>query len=105
MKISELSKRVALQYQTKVSDGMGGWTTTWTTAAEIYAAVWPVSASEQVKAQGVTMTISHRIRIRYRANLRSSWRIKMGSRFFNIVSIVDSNEAHKFLDILAKEAA
>ncbi|MHB8110500.1 MAG: phage head closure protein [Syntrophorhabdaceae bacterium] len=105
MRIGELNKRVSLQYSTRVADGAGGFTVTWATAAEIYAAVWPVSAKETIEAGQATMTITHRIRIRYRANLKSSWRIKLGSRYFNIVSIIDQNEAHKFLDILCKEAA
>jgi SPP1 family predicted phage head-tail adaptor len=51
------------------------------------------------------MTITHRIRIRYRANIKSSWRIKFANRYFNIVSIIDQNMQHKWLDILVKEAA
>lgn len=105
MKIGDLTKRVTIQYPAKVSDSMGGFTTTWTTAAEIYAAVWPVSASEAIQAQGATMTITHRIRIRYRAQIKAGWRLKLGSRYFNIVSIIDQNEAHKWLDLMCKEAA
>lgn len=105
MRIGELNKRISLQYSTRVADGAGGFTVTWVTAAEIYAAVWPVSAKETIEAGQAAMTITHRVRIRYRANIKSSWRIKLGSRYFNIVSIIDQNEAHKWLDILCKEAA
>jgi SPP1 family predicted phage head-tail adaptor len=105
MKIGDLNKRITLMYQTKVPDGAGGFTTTWTTAAEIYAAIWPVSAKETIEAAQATMTITHRIRIRYRANIKSSWRIKFANRYFNIVSIIDQNMQHKWLDILVKEAA
>jgi SPP1 family predicted phage head-tail adaptor len=105
MKISEMDKRITLEYSTRVSDPMGGFTTTWNVAAQVYGAVWPTSANEIKAANSTTMVISHRIRIRYRAGIKASWRIKMGSRYFNIVSIIDSNESHKFLDILCKEAA
>jgi len=105
MKIGELNKRITLMYQTKVPDGMGGFTVSWVTAAEIFGAIWPVSAKEVIEAAQPTMTVTHRIRIRYRANLKSSWRIKFANRYFNIVSIIDINMQHKFLDILMKEAA
>ncbi len=105
MRIGELSKRITLQYPTKTSDGMGGFATTWNDAATVYAAIWPVSAKETVQAMGQAMTITHRIRMRYRANIRSSWRIKFGNKYYNIVSIIDQNMAHKWLDILVKEAA
>jgi SPP1 family predicted phage head-tail adaptor len=105
LKIGDLNKRITLEYSTRVSDGMGGSTITWATAAEIYGAIWPVSAKETVQAMGQAMTITHRIRIRYRANIKSSWRIKFANRYFNIVSIIDQNMQHKWLDILVKEAA
>lgn len=105
--IGSLNKRIDIQAQTKVSDGMGGFTTTWTAvASSIPAAIWPVSASETVKAAQMSPTITHRIRIRYRAVLKASWRIKFGDRYFAIVGPpVDQNMAHQFLDIMCKEAA
>jgi len=105
MKAGELNKRITLQYQTKVPDGLGGFTTTWTDAATVWAAIWPVSANEQVQANATTMVISHRIRIRYRSVLKPSWRIKYGDKYFSIVSIINPNQAGRILDIMCKEAA
>lgn len=104
MNIGSLSKRITLQYPTKTPDSMGGFVTVWNDACTIFASLWPVSASEQVQNMGVTMTITHRIRIRYRANIRSSWRIHYGDKLYNIVSIINPNMAYKILDIMAKEA-
>ena len=83
---------------------MGGFVTSWVNAATIWAAIWPVSASEQVQSMQSTMTISHRIRIRYRSILRASWRIKFGLRYFNIVSIINQNEKNELLDLMCKES-
>ena len=105
MQIGDLRHSVTIQYSTRVADGAGGFTVTWATAAEVYAAIWPISAKETVQAMGQAMTITHRIRMRYRANIRSSWRIKHGSRYYNIVSIINPNMDRKWLDILVKEAA
>ncbi|OPY74917.1 MAG: Phage head-tail joining protein [Syntrophorhabdus sp. PtaU1.Bin153] len=105
MTIGAMNKRITIQHSTRIADGLGGWTISWADTGTVWAAIWPVSASEQVKAMGQTMTITHRIRIRHRGNIRASHRIKYGNRYFNIVAITNPNEANEYLDILAKEAA
>ena len=105
MQIGDLRHSVTIQYPRRVADGAGGFTVTWATAAEVYAAIWPISAKEIVQAMGQAMTITHRIRMRYRANIRSSWRIKYGNKYYNIVSIINPNMERKWLAILVKEAA
>ncbi len=105
MKIGDLNKRIMLQYPTRVPDVMGGATVTWVDAAEVWAAIWPTSAKEQVAGEQMTMEITHRIRIRWRSMLKASWRIKFGLRYFAIVSIVNPSEGNRVLDLLCKEAA
>jgi SPP1 family predicted phage head-tail adaptor len=82
---------------------MGGFSQTWSTAATVRAAIWPISATEQKRAAAPTMTITHQVRIRYYANLRGDWRIKFGSRYFSVVSIINTNEKNEILDIMCKE--
>ena len=104
--IGDLNKRIDLIATTKVGDGMGGITETdITVASSIPAAIWPTSAKDITAMNTTTMVISHRVRIRYRSVLRSSWRLKFGGRYFAIVSIIDPNEEHKFLDLMCKESA
>jgi len=105
MAAGDLNKRVTIQYETKVSDLMGGFTTVWNDGDTIFAAIWPVSATETIQSLQPNMVISHRIRIRYRSVLRASWRIKFGNRYFAIVSIINPNEKNEWLDLLCKEAA
>lgn len=102
---ADLDKRIELQATTKVSDGMGGFTNTFITLATIWAAIWPTSANEITAANATVMVVSHRIRIRYRSVLKASWRIVYAGRNFNIVSIIDPNMSHEWLDIMCKEAA
>jgi len=65
----------------------------------------PVSAKEMMQTDRTVMTITHRIRIRFRNTVRASWRIKFGNRYFNIESILNPNERNEWLDIMAKEVA
>jgi SPP1 family predicted phage head-tail adaptor len=105
MRIGDLNKRITLQYQTKVPDGMGKFIISWVDADTIWAAIWPVSANEIIAANTISMVVSHRIRIRYRSILKSSWRVKFGNRYFAIVSIINKNEKNELLDLMCKEAA
>jgi len=105
MRIGDLDKRISLQYQTKVSDGMGGFTISYVDAATIWAAIWPVSANEIIAANATSMVVSHRIRIRYRSVLKPSWRVKFGNRYFAIVSIINPNERNAMIDLMCKEAS
>lgn len=100
MRIGDLNKIIQIQAPTKVGD-----VTTFVTVATVNCAIWPVSASEQVQNMASVLVISHRIRIRYRSVLKATWRIVYAGRNFNIVSIVDINMAHTWMDILVKEAA
>ena len=107
--IGKLSKRITIQYPVSTADNMGGFTVTWSDYPMLWAAIWPVSAKEMVKSMQTSMEITHRIRIRYqRYDIKPSYRIKFtdtvkGDRYFNIISIINSNEKQEWLDILAKE--
>ncbi len=103
--IGRLDKRVTVQYPTKVSDAMGGFTLTWTDHGTIWAAIMPVSANDMIQAAQQVMNITHRIRIRYRSKFKTSWRIKFGLRYFAVVSILNPNEHNEWLDLLCREAA
>jgi SPP1 family predicted phage head-tail adaptor len=105
MNIGSLNKRVVLQHSTKSSDLMGGFLLAWIDVATVFAALWPTSAAEQVQAMQNTMTISHRIRMRYRSDIKPSWRIKFGNRYFAIVSIINPNEKNEVLDLMCKESS
>jgi SPP1 family predicted phage head-tail adaptor len=102
--VSELNKKIVIQKPVSVSDGMGGFTETWQEVSTVWAAIWPISASETIKTMQVGMNITHRIRIRYIESLRASYRILWQGRYFNITSIINPNTENRWLDILCKEA-
>jgi len=107
--IGKLNKRIKIQSKAQTADNMGGFIDTWSDLATLWAAIWPTSAAEFIRANQATMEITHRIRIRYqRFEIKPSYRIKFtdtvqGDRYFNIVSIINPNEKQEWLDIMAKE--
>ncbi len=105
LRSGDLNKQVDIQAQTKISDGLGGFTTSWTTLDTIWAAIWDATSNERNQANATTLIISHRIRIRYRSIFKSSWRLKFNNRYFVIVSVVNPGEKNEYLDLYCKEAA
>ena len=105
LRIGDLRHKIELQSFTSVADGMGGFTETWAKVNYVRAAIWPVSAKEMIQAGAPTMTITHRIRIRYYEDLTPAWRILFGTRYFSIESIINPNEQNKMQDLMCKEVS
>lgn len=105
MRIGGMRQRIKLQSFTNTTDNMGGFTKTWTTEAIVPAAIWPVSAKERIRSESPTMTTTHRIQIRYYEGLSPKWRVMFGSRYFNIVSIINKEERNIQMDLLCEEAS
>ena len=62
-----LRKRVSIQEQTDVSDGMGGYTTSWSAVSgmdSVPAAIWPMRSKERLDTMKLELEITHKIRIR-----------------------------------------
>ena len=104
MRAGELNKLIDIQQVSHVSDNMGGTTDTWSAyASSIWAAIWPISAKEQVMSAREEMEITHRVKIRYLSGLTAKMRIKYGTRYFDITSIINTEERGKEMILLARE--
>ena len=103
MPIGDLNKRITIQAATKVNDDMGGFIIAWADIDTIWAAIWPIGAKELILSMQNVMEITHRVRIRYRSVLRPEWRLKFGTRYFAILSIINPNERNEWLDLICKE--
>lgn len=104
MNIGSLNKRIKLQSQVKAKNAMGGTTISWKDEVTVWGAIWPISANEAVRSGQLSGVITHRIRIRYRSDIKASWRGLHNDKYYNITSPpIDLNTDHKILDILCKE--
>lgn len=105
MRSGILRHSVEIQSVTCVPDGMGGQTDSWATKAggTVRAAIWPISAIEQVRAGAQTMIGTHRVRIRYFPGISGKDRIKFGTRYFAIVSVMDREERNIEMELLCRE--
>lgn len=101
MQIGDLNKRVEFQAPTKASDGMLGFTVTWSTIITVWAAIWPLNSTERLANMQAGGTLSGKVRIRYsRTPFRTGWRIKYGNRYLNIEGlpvVIGNNDWLEFM--------
>jgi SPP1 family predicted phage head-tail adaptor len=98
-----LCQRIELQYPVETRDSMGGIVRTWTTSATVWAQVSPMTSREVVASGQVEGRTSHFIKIRHYSALRQSWRVKYGSRIFNIAGVRNVDERGKVMILDAIE--
>ena len=98
-----LNKRVDLQQATEDRDATGGTTRTWTTIVTRWAAIEPAKGREAYIFGQVESRTIIKIRIRYHADIDTTWRIQFGSKIFNIESLVNSGERNEFIDLFCEE--
>ena len=111
---SDFKARITLEYPVKTPDGAGGSTITWAVVQNpnspddprIWAIVNDFQSDEMVLAMQTTGALIHKIRIRYRTDVKSNWRIGYNGKYWSILGPpIDYMNQHRFLDLKAKETA
>jgi SPP1 family predicted phage head-tail adaptor len=105
MRAGNLRERVTFQTKTEVSDGISaGGTETWTdTLTGVPAAIWPLKGDQAIDAMKLEHTVTHRVRVRYQSAITADMRIEWGSRYLDIIAMINLNERNRELEIIAEE--
>lgn len=101
--ITRLRNRVALEQPADVADGAGGYTRSYTTIATVWAEILPMNGQEKLDAQKLQSSLMHRITIRYRTDVNATWRVRYGTRLFNIRAVMNNEERNGSLIMIAEE--
>jgi SPP1 family predicted phage head-tail adaptor len=97
----KLNRRLTLEAPDESDDGSGGVTRGYVAVATLWASVEPIAARAEVAAAALGAAVTHRIRIRYSADITLRHRFRDGARIFRIVAMRDRDR--RFLDIDAEE--
>ena len=100
--IGEMRDRVTIQYPTKVADGLGDFTVTYTDGFTCWCKAWTVSSTEPTTNMQINMIRVQKFKIWNRRVFSPDWRLKFGNRYFNITSI-DPDPNRLFLFLTCKE--
>jgi SPP1 family predicted phage head-tail adaptor len=103
LRIGNLRHRITIQQIARIDDGAGGYTETWASAGTVYADVYPLKGQERYDAQQIQANLSHRVTIRYRADVNPSMRLSYGTRTLVIEAVIDPEERHRELILMCSE--
>ena len=108
IRLSDLNTDITLEYPTRISDEQGGFTNTWTSAGTVKAKVYTLRSDDAIVAMMTSNAAIHSVTIRYRADIRGSWRIKyvdrQGTHYWTIIGPpIDLNKEHRWLELKVKE--
>lgn len=102
MSVGAYNKIVALQHITGFTkDDHGGQVPTWATYATVWARVAPLKGRELIAAQAAQSETTTRFEMHYRADVDQKDRILYGGKYYNIMAVIDPEEAHRELQIMA----
>lgn len=95
---------ITVQEKNRVSDGMGGFDSTWVTKFTCDGAILPVSANEQARSMQLNQETTHKLFINFTAGTPTADdRIEFDGRIFNINSVIATAEAKAVYVLMLKE--
>jgi len=97
------NRRLTLEAPVEMPDGAGGAVRSYESIATLWASVVPVSAREAAEAAQRGVIVTHRISLRFFADITSRHRLRDGTRIFRIISLRDRDGRKRFLQIEAEE--
>lgn len=103
--VADLRHRITIQTLTETADGSGGFSSSWADTVSIWAGITPASGYERAQGMQLEAVITHKIIMRYRTDVTAKQRIKYGTRYFAITSVINLDEANRYLQIMAAESS
>lgn len=101
--IGVLNRLVTLSRPVRVEDEGGGAPVTFTVVASVWAEVVAAGGGEAVIADAVRGTLTHRIRIRHRADVSAGWRASWSGRTARVLAARDPTGRGRWLNLECEE--
>lgn len=103
MRAGDLRHQIEIQRYTEIQNDYGEITQTWNTIHTMRASVNPLSGKEYFASQQINAEVTHKVYIRYVADIKPSDRILFNTRIFNITSIINYQERNITLELMCIE--
>ncbi len=110
MRAGSLRHQITIEKQSTTRDSYGEIGGAWTSGLNTWASIEPLRGLEYFNAQQIQAGVTHEIRMRNltmigTTGISSKHRIKFGSRYFNITSVINPSEQKSMGLILMCEEA
>ena len=105
----DLQAKITIQRKTRVSDGMGGFTTSWDTIGTPYAKWSALSGAEAYRAQRINPSIKVKAVIRFKGDsygapyYSPADRVTYRGREYSIASVIDADDRQEWLELSLAE--
>lgn len=99
----KLRHRVAIEAAVRTSDLGGGADESWVTVAEAWAEILPASGNETLVGEQISGRVTHVVHLRAGIGVEPSMRMRLGTRVFEIRSVIDLGERRRWIRLLAEE--
>lgn len=108
MKLPRLNRRLTLEAPQKVSDGAGGYQTTWVPLGQLWASLQPRGGGERESDAAPISAVSYKIIVRGApqgnpARPAPDQRFRDGARIFRIRAVTESDADGMYLTCFADE--
>ena len=108
MRAGSLRHKITIQKCTIAKNSYGEAVKTWTSGLNTWGAIWPLRGNESFSASQMQAGVTHKVRMRYNTLENSTvinpeCRIKYGSRYLSIESVLNPDERSIMLDMMCKE--
>ena len=101
--IGELIHRFQLLAPVRTPDGAGGATVTFALISEVWGDLRARAGAERLDADRLGGRVTHAIWLRYRDGLTPDCRLMLGTRRFEIRSVLNHNGRQRFLECHCEE--
>ena len=102
-RVGALRRMITIEKPQDVGDDAGGLTRTWLVHDHVWSSVETISSSDALVENRPGGRLTHRVTMRWRADLDVSHRLRLGPRIFCIRAIADADDRRRRLALLVDE--
>lgn len=103
VRAGELRKRFTVQRADQAQSGTGDITLSWVNESRLWGGINPLAGSESITAEQRVADVTHEVTVRYTESLAPDRRLVLGSRIFEIVSVLNVDERNREMTLSCKE--
>jgi len=101
--IGGMRHRVMIQSERRTTDTDGSAALRWYDDVSVFAAIEPASGRERFFGMQLEASITHKITIRYRADMAPKKRLLYNGRAFQVRAVLNRDERKRFQELLCEE--
>ena len=111
MSVGGMRHKLKIQSTSRIADGGGGSSTTFSTVANVFGNIKPQSGSERFFGEQLEGRVTHIITIRFRRGVSHANRVvyehfrsgQKYTRIFNVKRVINPDTKDRFLELLCEE--